>query len=121
MATILVIDDDAFLRQLATGLLRRSGHVVVQAASAGEGQARLAESLPDLVLLDVELPDRSGLDLLDDLKAGLTCPVVLMSGNGSPSDRDAALARGAVDYIVKPFPPGDLAARVAAALPGAAE
>ncbi|HEX7276950.1 MAG TPA: response regulator transcription factor [Acidimicrobiales bacterium] len=119
-ARILVVDDDAFLRQLVTGLLQKDGHVVVQAASASEGLAALAEEpSPDLVLLDVELPDLSGLQLLDRVRARLPCPVVLMSGNGADSDRAAALARGAADYLVKPFPPMELTSRVAAVLQAA--
>ncbi|MEA2974259.1 MAG: hypothetical protein QOG82_2717 [Actinomycetota bacterium] len=116
-ARILVVDDDAFLRQLVTGLLRRAGHEVTSASSAEEARTRLlTEPEPDLVVLDIELPDLSGLELLAVVGSALTCPVILMSGNDTESNRAAGAALGAVDYVVKPFAPRDFAARVQAAL-----
>jgi len=116
-ARILVVDDDAFLRQLVTGLLRRDGHEVTSVASAEEARTRLlAEPEPDLLVLDIELPDLSGLELLGVVRSALTCPVILVSGNDTESNRTAAAALGATDYVVKPFAPKDFAARVQAAL-----
>jgi DNA-binding response OmpR family regulator len=116
-ARILVVDDDAFIRQLVTALLQRDGHVVVQTASAEEARDRLlSEPEPDLLLLDVELPDMSGLELLARVAGRLTCPVILMSGNDTESNRVAGQALGAVDYVVKPFAPKDFTAVVQAAL-----
>ena len=103
-ARILVVDDDAFLRQLVTGLLRRDGHEVTGVASAEEARTRLlTEPQPDLLVLDVELPDLSGLDLLAEVGNALTCPVILMSGNDTESNRASGAALGAADYVVKPF------------------
>ena len=116
-ARILVVDDDAFLRRLVTALLRRAGHEVTEAASAEEARTLLvAGPAPALLLLDIELPDLSGLDLLADVGSALTCPVILMSGNDTESNRAVATSLGAVDYVVKPFAPKDFAARVQAAL-----
>jgi DNA-binding response OmpR family regulator len=116
-ARILVVDDDAFLRQLVTGLLRRDGHEVSGAASAEEARCRLAAGPePDLLVLDIELPDLNGLDLLSEVRGALTCPVILMSGNDTESNREAGATLGAADYVVKPFAPKEFVARVRAAL-----
>ncbi len=116
-ARILVVDDDAFLRQLVTALLRRDGHEVISAASAEEARTLLAaEPAPDLLVLDIELPALSGLELLAEVRSALTCPVILMSGNDNESNREAGASLGATDYMVKPFAPKDFAARVQAAL-----
>src|SRR5437868_5198753 len=113
-ARILVVDDDAFVRRLATALLQKDGHVVTEAASAEDGLARLAEETPDLLLVDIEMPGMTGLDLLRELDGRLPFPVILLSGN-APGD---ALPPGVTDYIVKPFAPQDFGARVHAALGG---
>lgn len=108
---VLVVEDTDPVRALIVLALTRDGCTVVEASGAATAHARLAESLPDVVVLDLGLPDGSGLDLLRELVGGGT-PVVVLTGRGDEVDRVVGLELGAEEYIVKPFFPKELAARV---------
>lgn len=115
--TILVVDDDPRISFLVQHILTRIGYVVRLASDVAEAERACAQAIPDLVLLDVELPDGSGADLLQRWRASsLQMPVVMMTAHGD-ADREAGLLEaGADDYIDKPFTPRVLSARVANAL-----
>lgn len=115
-ATILVVEDSAPLRQLVEKILHTEGYSVVTAGTAADGLHQAVTQNPDLVLLDLTLPDLDGVEVLRSLRSAADTPVIVVSGRGELSDRVAGLIAGADDYIVKPFAPADLAARVGAVL-----
>jgi len=118
MTAILAIDDDPRVRRFLRAALAGHGHVVREAATAAEGLALLAEA--GLVLLDLWLPDRDGLDVLRALRPGSTVPVIVLSARGKEGDKVAALDAGADDYLTKPFSIAELLARIRVALRHAA-
>lgn len=115
-ASILVVDDDGQIRTLVAGFLRSSGFTVHTARDGGEMDARLAENHVDLIVLDLMLPGRSGLDLCRDLRKSSAIPVVMLTAKGEDVDRITGLEVGADDYLAKPFNPRELLARVNAVL-----
>jgi two-component system response regulator CpxR len=124
---ILIIDDDRELAGMLGEYLEREGFGVTSAADADAATDALAAREPDLVILDVMMPGRSGLDLLRELRATRPrMPVLMLTARGDPVDRIVGLELGADDYLPKPFDPRELAARVRAILrrapsPGAAD
>jgi two-component system OmpR family response regulator len=117
MARILVVDDEPRIVEVVSAYLVREGHEVAT-ASDGESALVLAlESAPDLVVLDVMLPGRSGFDVLRELRAsGSPAAVVMLTARDDVIDRVAGLEIGADDYVTKPFEPRELVARVGAVL-----
>ena len=114
--TVLVVDDEPMLRNLLSRLLRMEGYEVLEAE---DGQAALeivSLQQPDLVLLDVMLPARDGLDVLGDLRRTSNVPVILVSALGEEADRVLGLKMGADDYVVKPFSAAELSARIESVL-----
>jgi DNA-binding response OmpR family regulator len=116
-ARILVVDDEAHIVEFVRGYLERDGYEVLTAAD-GEGALVIAkEARPDLLVLDIMLPRLSGFDVLRSLRsAGSTVPVIMLTARDDVIDRVAGLELGADDYIVKPFEPRELVARVGAVL-----
>jgi DNA-binding response OmpR family regulator len=113
---VLVVDDEPMLRNLLSRLLRMEGYDVVEAE---DGQAALEivrANEPDLVLLDVMLPARDGLEVLGDLRRTSNVPVILVSALGEEADRVLGLKMGADDYVVKPFSAAELSARIESVL-----
>jgi two-component system phosphate regulon response regulator PhoB len=109
---ILVVDDDERIRQLVERALREAGF---ETRSAGDGRDALAiawERQVDLIVLDVGLPTVDGLDVLHRLRADDEVPVILLTGRSGETDRVVGLELGADDYVVKPFSPRELVARV---------
>ncbi len=111
-ARILVVDDEPRVREVVAAYLEREGYRVDQAADAGGARARLEGAPPDLVILDVMFPGASGLDLLTELRSRGEVPVILLTARAEETDRVLGLELGADDYIVKPFSPRELVARV---------
>jgi serine phosphatase RsbU (regulator of sigma subunit) len=102
---ILVVDDDPQICSVFRKVLERSGHVVMEATGARQGLALVEHDSPELVLLDLKMPDMGGLQMLDkisQLSPGL--PVIIISGSGEMNDAIQALRLGACDYLVKPLP-----------------
>lgn len=113
--TILVVEDDDDVRGLLRITLERGGYQVVEAANGGDGARAMAASSPALILLDLNLPDMSGLDLCRRLKgepATAAVPVLIVTAATDQIDRRAGLAAGADDYVAKPFSPRALLARL---------
>jgi DNA-binding response OmpR family regulator len=109
---ILVIDDEPGVRRVVSAYLEREGFRVDQAADAAEARERLSGPPPDLVVLDVMFPGASGLDLLAELRRDSDMPVILLTARAEEADRVLGLELGADDYVVKPFSPRELVARV---------
>lgn len=113
---ILIVDDDRELRQLLTGFLARHGFRV-DAATDGKGMAKLLETGRfDLIVLDVMLPGEDGLALCRNLRAASSLPVIMLTALADETDRIVGLEMGADDYVVKPFNPRELLARIKAVL-----
>jgi two-component system, OmpR family, alkaline phosphatase synthesis response regulator PhoP len=116
MKTVLVVDDEPKIVQLARDYLEHAGFAVT---SASDGRAALAtarSSRPDLVVLDLGLPEMDGLDVARALRRESTIPIVMLTGRGDESDKIAGLEIGADDYVTKPFSPKELVARIRAVL-----
>ena len=117
MARILVVDDEPHIREIVSAYLTRDGHTVSAAADGPSALTQARADLPDLVVLDVMLPGRSGFDVLRDLRAeGSSAAVILLTARDDVIDRVAGLEIGADDYVTKPFEPRELVARVGAVL-----
>ncbi|MGE0397778.1 MAG: response regulator transcription factor [Kofleriaceae bacterium] len=117
MATILVVDDDAHIREVARFALARAGHAVELATDGAAALARIEQRAPDLVVLDVLMPELDGLALCRRLRTqSHRVPIVFLSSRTEEADRVLGLDLGADDYLTKPFSPRELVARVAAVL-----
>ena len=120
-AKVLVVDDDAAIRRLLSRTLDRAGYAVVEAGDARAALAALAIDKPDLVLLDLGLPDRDGLELLPILvrpstPAGAAPAVIVLTARDATDEKVTALDLGADDYVTKPFDTEELLARVRSGL-----
>jgi two-component system phosphate regulon response regulator PhoB len=113
--TLLIVDDDADLRGAVAEQLQAEDFATIEAATAGEGVS-LAQSLrPDLILLDVDLPDMDGRDACQRMRlVGVTAPVIMLTAKSMEEDKVQGLEQGADDYITKPFSPRELNARIKA-------
>jgi DNA-binding response OmpR family regulator len=115
-ATILIVEDDPDIRQLVGDFLGREGFVVEQAEHAAAMDRVLARTRPDLIILDLMLPGEDGLSICRRLRAGDAIPILMLSAKSDEVDRVVGLEMGADDYLVKPFGPRELLARVRAVL-----
>ncbi len=109
---ILIIDDDADLNALLTEYLGRFGHQLRTATTAAHGLSELRRELPDLVILDIMLPDIDGLSLCREISGEFDVPIVMLTARGEVADRVMGLELGADDYLPKPFEPRELVARI---------
>jgi two-component system OmpR family response regulator len=113
---VLLVDDEPSLRQPLADYLVRQGFVVRQAEDAAKARSALIEETPDLVLLDVMMPGEDGLSLCRHLTEAKNIPVILLTAKGEATDRIVGLEIGADDYVVKPFEPRELVARIRSVL-----
>jgi two-component system, OmpR family, response regulator len=116
MIQVLIVDDDPDVRELVRHAVRQQGWVALEAGSEAELSAVLKGATPDIILLDIRLPDQDGLTIARRLRASSTIPIVMLTGMGSDIDRIVGLELGADDYVVKPFNPRELVARIKAVL-----
>ena len=116
MAKVLVVDDEPNIREVVGLYLRRDGHAVVSAGDGDEALRLYQQTQPDLVVLDLMLPGLSGLEVCRRLQANRRVPLIMLTAKGEEEDRIVGLGVGADDYMVKPFSPRELAARVDAVL-----
>ncbi|MGE8497790.1 MAG: response regulator transcription factor [Pseudomonas sp.] len=117
MSTLLLIDDDVELCELLVNWLTQEGFQVSACHDGGSARRSLASHTPDAVVLDVMLPDGSGLELLKQLRSDhAELPVLMLSARGEPLDRILGLELGADDYLAKPCDPRELTARLRAVL-----
>ena len=113
---ILVIEDDAQICRFLKVGLESNGFVFSKAIAAGEGLASIALRTPDVVILDLGLPDRDGQELLKELREWSQVPVIVLTARDREQDKIQALDQGADDYLTKPFSIGELVARIRVAL-----
>jgi two-component system KDP operon response regulator KdpE len=113
---VLLIEDEPQMRRFLRAALGTSEYDLVEAATAREGLAQAAGRNPDLILLDLGLPDADGLDVTRQLREWCRAPIIVLSARGQERDKVAALDAGADDYLTKPFGVGELLARMRVAL-----
>jgi len=109
---LLMIDDDAALNELLVEYFDRFGHKLATAVTASDGRRLLRRDDPDLLILDVMLPDADGMELCRTIRSESDIPIVMLTARGDVPDRVLGLEFGADDYIPKPFEPRELVARV---------
>lgn len=109
---ILMVDDDVDLNALVTEYLARYGHRLVTATTAARGLAELRRERPDLIILDIMLPDTDGLTLCREIRSEFDVPIIMLTARGEVADRVLGLELGADDYLSKPFEPRELVARI---------
>ena len=117
---ILVVDDERAIRRFLRASLTAHGYHIFEAARAREGLEAAAAVRPDLIILDLGLPDSDGIDVTRQLREWSRVPIVVLSVRGEDADKIAALDAGADDYLTKPFSAGELLARIRVALRHAA-
>ena len=113
---ILIIDDELQIRKLLTITLQSNGYSVIESETAKEGMVAAASRPPDLILLDLGLPDQSGHEVLKHLREWYSNPIIILSVQDGEEDIVSSLDQGANDYLVKPFRTGELLARIRSAL-----
>lgn len=113
---LLLVDDETILREPLAEYLTRQGFAVQEAESAAAARAKLIEFTPDLVLLDIMMPGEDGLSLCRHLIETRDLPVILLTAKSEPTDRIIGLEIGADDYVIKPFEPRELVARIRSVL-----
>jgi two-component system KDP operon response regulator KdpE len=115
-AKILLVEDEQRIRRFVRSALESEGWQVVEAETARRGLVESSAHKPDIVILDLGLPDGDGVDFIRELRTWTTLPVLVLSARALESDKIAALDAGADDYLTKPFSTGELLARVRAML-----
>ncbi len=115
-ARILLVDDEVPIQRAVAPLLRARGYDVEVAGSGGDALKAAVAQPPDLIVLDLGLPDMDGTEVCRRIRAESTAPILVLSARGSEADKVSALDLGADDYVTKPFGPEELLARIRAAL-----
>ncbi|HMW19057.1 MAG TPA: two-component system response regulator KdpE [Accumulibacter sp.] len=113
---VLVVEDEPTIRRFVRTMLEDEGHAVIEAGTSAQGLMDAGTRKPDLLLLDLGLPDGNGVELIRDLRAWSDIPVLVLSARNQEQDKIDALDAGADDYLTKPFSVGELRARVRALL-----
>lgn len=113
---ILIVDDDLHIRRLLGATLGRAGYEVVEATSAAQALAQARTAKPDAILLDLGLPDRDGLEIVQLLRQQGPVPIIVVSARDATDQKVAALDLGAHDYVTKPFDSEEVLARLRATL-----
>jgi len=114
--TILVVDDETKILRLARDYLEHAGFTVLTIETGSAALASARQARPDLIVLDLGLPDLDGLDVTRALRKESTVPIIMLTARGDESDKLVGLELGADDYLTKPFSPKELVARVRAVL-----
>lgn len=120
MARILLVDDDPHIREVVRFALERAGHAVSEARDGAEALERHEREQPDLLVLDIVMPEDDGLSVCRTIRAKAPTPIIFISSRAEELDRVLGLEMGGDDYLTKPFSPRELVARVAAVLRRAA-
>ncbi len=116
MKTVLVVEDELKIARLVRDYLQQAGFAVLEAADGASALAMARSEKPDMVVLDLGLPEVDGLDVTRRLRAASAVPIIMLTARSEESDRIVGLELGADDYIVKPFSPKELVARIRAVL-----
>ena len=114
--TVLLVEDERQMRRFLRLTLQSEGYAVIEAETAAEGLSQAATRNPDIILLDLGLPDMDGLEVIAKLREWTALPVIVISARDQEGDKIKALDNGADDYLTKPFGAGELLARIRVAL-----
>lgn len=114
--TILIIDDDAKLNQLLKDFLKDFGYAVITATRPTQGLKKLKRDSPDLVILDIMLPEMDGFEVCRAIRQTSNIPIIMLTARGEITDKVVGLELGADDYLAKPFEPRELVARIQSVL-----
>ncbi|MBQ8002511.1 MAG: response regulator transcription factor [Clostridia bacterium] len=109
---ILIVEDEVNISRFLTALLEANGYSVINANTAEKGHLMFTSHHPDLIVLDLGLPDKDGMCLLDEIRETSATPIIVLSARSDESDKVSALDKGANDYVTKPFGSQEFAARV---------
>jgi len=112
---VLVVDDDAFIRRPLEFILRQEGYAPATAVDGEDCLRQVAQSRPDLIILDVMMPGRDGFDVCKTLKRDpelARIPIIMLSARGRELDRDRGLSLGVAEFMTKPYSPSDLLRRI---------
>src|SRR4051812_21109663 len=112
MHQVLVVEDDAGIRDVLRALLTAANYRVIDAASAARGDIEVRAHKPDVLLVDLGLPDRDGVELIARIRTWSSVPIIVLSARTAEVQKIAALDAGADDYVTKPFAAAELLARV---------
>jgi two-component system KDP operon response regulator KdpE len=115
-ATIIIVEDEAHIRRFLRTALTAEGYQVFEAVTGKQGLTEAATRKPDLIILDLGLPDMDGVEVVKGVRSWSSVPIVILSARSQESDKISALDAGADDYLVKPFGVGELLARIRVAL-----
>ncbi|SDE33004.1 two-component system, OmpR family, KDP operon response regulator KdpE [Paenibacillus sp. UNCCL117] len=115
-ASLLIIDDEPQIRKLLKVTLQARQYIIHEAATGEEGLQQASRICPDLIILDLGLPDMTGMEVLSRMRDWSGVPIIVLSAKDKEEDKIAALDRGADDYVTKPFGMGELIARIRVAL-----
>ena len=118
--TVLLVEDERQMRRFLRLTLQSEGYAVIEAETAAEGLSQAATRNPDIILLDLGLPDMDGLEVIAKLREWTSLPVIVISARDQEGDKIKALDNGADDYLTKPFGAGELLARIRVSLRHAA-
>ena len=110
--SVLVIDDDEKLNKLLKGYLIKFGFKVVTATHPDDGLDLLEQELPDIIILDIMLPDKDGFEVCKEIRKTHSVPIIMLTARGEVTDKIVGLELGADDYLPKPFEPRELVARI---------
>jgi len=116
VARVLVVDDEPQIRRFLRTSLTAHGYTIIEAANGNEALLKATDERPDLMILDLGLPDLDGMEVIRRVREWSQVPIIVLSVRGRESDKIAALDAGADDYVTKPFSMGELMARIRAAL-----
>jgi DNA-binding response OmpR family regulator len=116
MTTVLVVEDEMEIARVVRDYLDRAGFEVIVVGDGGSAIASVRSAKPDLLILDLGLPGADGLDVAREIRRWSNTPILMLTARGDETDRVAGLELGADDYVVKPFSPKELVARVRAVL-----
>lgn len=117
---VLLIEDDPQIRKFLKAMLTAEDYRFYEAVSGEDGIAQAGSRNPDLILLDLGLPDKDGMDVIREIRQWSQIPIVVLSARGQEQDKIKALDAGADDYVSKPFAPGEVSARIRASIRRAA-
>ena len=115
-SSVLIVDDDPEVRTVVSWQLEADGFQVFEAPDAGSALVKVGSPGVDIVILDLSLPDRDGLETLQSIRKEGDLPVIILTGRGAEADRIRGLDLGADDYVVKPFSPRELSSRISSVL-----
>jgi two-component system alkaline phosphatase synthesis response regulator PhoP len=116
MTSVLIVEDEPSLAKLVRDYCVQAGYQTWHSGTAGGGLQRFVTDAPDLIVLDLGLPDRDGLDVIREVRRTSNTPIIILTARGDETDRVVGLELGADDYMVKPFSPRELVARIRAVL-----